>query len=137
MFIVIISRVGVANSSAVHFDVSSHSHRVFLSRPSDVAKTVFSSFFTSFVVCKSLHVVSYVFLQSSSFFHLAFSFYHFGELFAVVHRFCIASFDLSNFCSFCCIVHLVFIVILENIYLACFSCLFYYNIIESCIFHGR
>ena len=42
----------------------------------------------------------HVFLQSSSFFHLAFSFYHFGELFAVVHRFCIASFDLSNFAHF-------------------------------------
>ena len=68
-----------------------------------------------------LHVV---FLHRSSFFHLAFSFYHFGELFAVVHRFCIASFDLSNFCSFCCIVHLLFIVILENIYFACFRVYF-------------
>ena len=42
----------------------------------------------------------HVFLQSSSFFHLAFSFYHFGESFAVVHRLCIASFDLSNFAHF-------------------------------------
>ena len=44
MFIVITSRVGVANSSVFYFDVSSHFHLVFLSRPSDVAKTVFSSF---------------------------------------------------------------------------------------------
>ena len=136
MFIIITSRVGVANSSVFHFDVSSHSHRVFLSRPSDVAKTVFSSFLHRSLYmnqCMLLHVVS---LHRSSLFHLAFSFYHFGELFAVIHRFCIVRFDFSKFCSFCCGVHLLFIVFLENIYFACFSCLFSYNVIEDCVFHG-
>ena len=124
MFIVITSRVGVANSSAFHFDVSSHFHRVFLSRPSDVAKTVFSSFLHRSLYVNQCMLLHVVFLHSSLFFHLAFSFYHFGELFAVVHRFCIASFDLSNFCSFCCIVHLLFIVVLGSIYFACFRVYF-------------
>ena len=75
-------------------------------------------------------------LHRSSFFHLAFSFYRFGELFAVIHRFCIVRFDFSKFCSFCCGVDLLFIVFLENIYFACFSCLFCYNVIEDCVFHA-
>ena len=44
VFIVLTCRVGVVNSSVFHFDVSSRFHLVFLSRPSDVAKTDFSSF---------------------------------------------------------------------------------------------
>ena len=104
----------------LRFDFSSHFHHVFLSRPSDVAKTVFSSFLHRSLYVNQCVLLHVVFLHRSSFFHLAFSFYHFGELFAVVHRFCITSFDFSNFCSFCCIVHLLFIVILENIFLRVF-----------------
>ena len=44
-------------------------------------------------------------------------------------------FVLSSFCSFCCIVHLLFIVVLKCMNFCVFSMLFGYNVSGGCIFH--
>ena len=124
VFIIIISRANVGNSTALRVDLSSHIHLVFFSRPSDVMKTVFVIVFTSFGVSETLHVVTcgfstYFIIFSSCIFILSF-----WRVICCSSSFLHRKFVLSSFCSFCCIVHLLFIVFLKCTFFACFRCYF-------------
>ena len=124
VFIIIISRANVGNWTALRVDLSSHIHLVFFSRPSDVMKTVFVIVFTSFGVSETLHVVTcgfstYFIIFSSCIFILSF-----WRVICCSSSFLHRKFVLSSFCSFCCIVHLLFIVFLKCTIFACIRCYF-------------
>ena len=135
VFIIIISRANVGNWTALRVDLSSHIHHVFFSRPSDVVKTVFVIVFTSFGASETLHVVTCGF---STYFIIFSSCVLISALSCVIcysSSFLHRKFVLSSFCSFCCIVHLLFIVVLKCTNFCVFSMLFGYNVIGGCIFH--
>ena len=128
VFIIIISRANVGNWTALRVDLSSHIHHVFFSRSSDVMKTVFVIVFTSFGVSETLHVVTcgfstYFIIFSSCIFILSF-----WRVICCSSSFLHRKFVLSSFCSFCCIVHLLFIVFLKCTNFCVFSMLFCYNV---------
>ena len=81
VFIIIISRANVGNWTALRVDLSSHIHHVFFSRPSDVAKSDFSSF-----LHRLLYAIHCMFVTC--------------DFFYIVHRFFILPLNFCIFASF-------------------------------------